>query len=114
MVSRILYASIIGFGSVFFAAIQYVAPQSNASLLLQFDGGCYSGRFSLMEKIGTNGSCGAGGQDFIGFPFVINSHINSTLQNVIITGLDALFAIFFVSAALVFCRFLIMRKSSHS
>lgn len=70
-----------------YVVAQFVMPQLGLSLVPNFDSSCYSGSFKYIEKI-AEGSCGAGGDNLVGFPLVINFAYNTTAQQFLIFVLD--------------------------
>lgn len=61
--------------------LQVVGPRLTLSLIPNSDRNCYSGRFSFIEKISPDGSCGASQKGLLGFPLVFNFNYNSGLVN---------------------------------
>lgn len=73
---------------VMYVAAQFVMPRLGLSLVPNFDGSCYSGSFKYIEKI-ADGSCGAGADNFVGFPLVINFAYNTPLQQFLVLLIDS-------------------------
>ena len=97
---KVIHSNFSAVSLVLFIVLQFVMPKIGASVHLQFDNSCYSGAFKYFEKIGTGGSCGPIDHDFVGFPFVFNSHVNTLFPNTIVVGVNVLLFILAVGVFL--------------
>lgn len=81
------------FGTILIAlylALQIVGPRNEFALTPNFDTGCFSGAYSLIEKVSENSSCGAGPKGSLGFPFVLNFNANPLILNGLVFIADIL------------------------
>lgn len=83
---KILVLSLI----VIYLALQVLGPRIQIALTPNFDTSCYSGRFSFIERVSKNSSCGAGPKGSVGFPFVFNFKYNPKHLNALVFLIDIL------------------------
>lgn len=74
--------------AILYILAQFIAPKIGLALALNFDTSCYSGSISFLERAGSQSSCGAGGKENIGFPFILTFGYNITMQKLIALSLD--------------------------
>jgi len=75
---------------IVYLAFQFVGPRIQLALIPNFDTSCFSGAYSMIEKVSKNSSCGASPVGKVGFPFVFNFEYNPKPLNVLVFLVDML------------------------
>lgn len=87
-----------------FVLAQVLMPMLHLSVLLNFDTSCYSGGISFIERLSSEGSCGANVRFPIGFPFVINAQSYTIVGNVITILINAVLAVIAFAILYIFLQ----------
>lgn len=87
---RLLITLLMPLVAAGYLLLQFVGPANEFALTPNFDTSCYSGSFSLIERVSDQSSCGASSRNAIGFPFVFNFQYNPAPLNYMVLIFDML------------------------